>query len=453
MFESIYNISPIFFQNVMVSIAGYEKGLTRYGKPYSQYRRFLSDFDKWPYDEKVQYQNNELKKFIAFTYKNSPYYRSLYAGINLDTVKTIDDLKVLPIIDKEMLREHIDAVYTIPKQAGIDCNTGGTTGKSLVVRSTKEDFMDRMAILDNFKARVGFNNRKMKRATFNGKPIVPRNQIKKVYWRYNAACKQMIYSTFDINEKSMPEYISSLNSFKPDSIDGFFSSIAEIAGYIVRNDINLSFRPVGIFTTSETVTSPGRSLIENAFGCKLYNQYSSSEGAPFITECMYGNMHLEMASGIVETMNEDNEILVTCFLTHGTPLIRYRIGDCMCINSPERACDCGMTSTMVSNIDGRSIDYLYTADGSKINSVNIANMFKYIENSIVKVQVVQSDRDEVVINIVKDERRYTTNDEMRIRQEFAERFGDKMKLVINYVDDIARTKGGKHQLILNRVKE
>ena len=58
--------------------------------------------------------------------------------------------------------------------------------------------MKRMAMFDHFKARVGFEHRAMKRATFNGKHIVPPAQTKKVFWRYNATCKQMIFSSFRI---------------------------------------------------------------------------------------------------------------------------------------------------------------------------------------------------------------------------------------------------------------
>ena len=99
-----------------------------------------------------------------------------------------------------MLRENIESVMTIPESEAEISHTGGTTGKSLTVRSTRDDEFQRMAMLDHFKSRVGFEHLKMRRATFNGKHIVPPRQKKKVFWRYNAACKQMIYSSFHLTE-------------------------------------------------------------------------------------------------------------------------------------------------------------------------------------------------------------------------------------------------------------
>ena len=190
--------------------------------------------------------------------------------------------------------------------------------------------MERMAMLDHFKARVGFEHLKMKRATFNGQHIIPPNQKKKIFWRYNRACKQMIYSSFYINEENIPYYIKSLNKFKPNSIDGFFTCIVDIAQYMERHNIKFEFKPIAVFPTSETLTEHGRELIERVFECKVYDQYASSEGAPFVTECKHQKLHVELASGVFETVDEKtNEIVVTSFTTHGTPLIRYAIGDLM----------------------------------------------------------------------------------------------------------------------------
>lgn len=230
--ETVYENSPIFFQNIMVSVSGYQRNMTRYGKTYYEYRKFLSEFDKWPLERKLEYQRTELIKFIRYAVSHSKFYKKLYKEIDIESIKSIDDLKKMPIVDKEMLRENIDDVITIPRKGAVEGHTGGTTGKSLVVLFTPEDMMKRMAMLDHFKARVGFIHRKMKRATFSGKHIVPPNQKKKIFWRYNAACKQMIYSSFHITEDNIKYYVDSLNKFKPQAIDGFFSCMCDIASYI-----------------------------------------------------------------------------------------------------------------------------------------------------------------------------------------------------------------------------
>lgn len=322
--EKLYDNSPIFIQNIMVSASGYLRNRTRYGKVYFEYREFLEEFDKLTLNEKLKFQEKEFIEFINYAYENSSFYKELYRDIDIHGIKQMSDIKKLPIVDKEMIRANINQVNTVERMGAVEGHTGGTTGKSLVVLMTHEDMMKRMAMLDHFKSRVGFEHLKMKRATFNGKHIVPPNQRKKLFWRYNAACKQMIYSSFHLTEENMKFYVESLNRFKPQAIDGFFTSMCDVARYIERHNIKLRFQPVAIFPTSETLTDSGRELLERVFDCKVYDQYASSEGAPFVTECEKQVLHVELASGVFEHFEENSdEVLVTSFTTHGTPLIRY----------------------------------------------------------------------------------------------------------------------------------
>lgn len=452
--EKLYDKSPIFLQNLMVSLSGYQRNMTRYGKVYNEQRTFLQEFDKLSLQEKLEFQEAELVKFIKYAYENSEFYRTLYKEIDINTIKQVSDLKKLPIVDKEMIRANMNKINTVSRKGAIEGHTGGTTGKSLVILMTPEDMMKRMAMLDHFKSRVGFEHLKMRRATFNGKHIVPPNQKKKIFWRYNAACKQMIYSSFHITEDNMKYYVDSLNHYKPQAIDGFFTSMLDIAGYIERHDIKLEFKPIAIFPTSETLTKSGRELLERIFKCKVYDQYASSEGAPFITECEKQVLHMELASGVFEHFDEgSDEVLVTSFTTHGTPLIRYRIGDSMKFDENlNHLCDCGMESPLVTEIQGRRLDFLYTADGAKINAGNVANLFKNMPNALIRAQAIQNKMDEIKILLEIDKRLYKIEFDQLLIDEFVHKFGNKTKIEIEHVDEIPREKSGKYRMIKNNVK-
>ena len=45
--ENIYDRSPIWVQNIMCSISGYQRSRHRYGKAYWEYRDFLKEFGTW----------------------------------------------------------------------------------------------------------------------------------------------------------------------------------------------------------------------------------------------------------------------------------------------------------------------------------------------------------------------------------------------------------------------
>ena len=450
--QKLYDHVPIWVQHVMVTAKGYANHKARYGKAYFAQRRFLEQFDTWPYEKQVDYQQAELVKFLHYAAQNSPFYKALYKGIDLSGITKIDDLKKLPIVDKEMLRKHSDQILAIPRKGAVAWHTGGTTGKSLVVWNSREDNMERMAMLDHFKAKVGFEHLEMKRATFNGKHIVPPQQKKKVFWRYNAACKQMIFSSFHLSEENIPHYIKELNRFKPQAIDGFFTCICDVANYLERHDMKLVFQPVAVFPTSETLTESGRALVERVFQCKVYDQYASSEGAPFITECAYQVKHMEISSGVFEYFEEGTgEVLVTSFTTHGTPLIRYRIGDAMAFDESRTACPCGSKKPRVKMIEGRQLDFLYTADGAKVNAGNVANLFKNMPNALIRAQLIQERMGEVTALLEVDKSLYAAKYDDLLREEFAHKFGRDSKLTIQHVDAIPREKSGKYKMIKNNV--
>lgn len=449
--EKIYDKSPILFQNIMVSIKGVQNNWHRYGKTYWEYREFYREFDSWSIEKKIEYQNTKLAEFVIHAAHESPFYKEQYNDIDLSRILSADNLSLLPIVDKEQLRKNMDKVFTIPKKDSIEGHTGGTTGKSLVVRFSYDDMMRIMALLDHFKARVGFEHREMRRATFNGKHIIPPNQKRKVFWRYNIACKQMIYSSFHLADDNYQAYVDSLNSFKPQAIDGFFTSMCDVAGYIERYSIPLKFKPIAIFPTSETLTDTGRALLERVFKCPVYNQYASSEGAPFITECSKHKLHIEQSSGIFEHFADTDEVLVTSFHTHGTPLIRYRIGDS--VSFSDEKCTCGNESLMVKDIQGRSRDFLYTAEGVKINGGNVANLFKNMPNALIRAQAIQNEMNSITILLEVDKDSYKGKYDQLLLKEFEHKFGLNTNIAIQHVDEIPREKSGKYRLIVNNVEQ
>lgn len=449
MLQKVYDASPLPFQNLMTTVSGFQKNRTRYGRTYWEHRDWLKQYDKWSLEQKLEHQDALTRNFLSYAANNSPFYRDRYEGVDLSGVRGARDLPRLPTVGKEDLRVNAEDVRTIARRGAIEGHTGGTTGKSLVVLYHPVDQMRRMATLDHFKSRAGFENGEMRRATFMGKHIVPPGREGEDLWRYNAATKQMLYSSFHLTEANLGRYVESLNAFRPEALDGFFMSMVDVASFILRHGIELSFSPVAAFPTSETVTQSGRSLIEQAFNTKVYDQYASSEGAPFVTECAAGALHVEPHSGVFEHREADsNEVLVTSFTTHGTPLIRYAIGDSMTFG-PSEMCSCGISSPTVTSIEGRKDDFLYTPEGGRINAGDVANLFKNMPNSLVRAQLIQESLDCVTALLEVDRETHRSDHEELLREEFRHKFGPKATLNVEYVAEIPREGSGKLRFIKN----
>lgn len=447
-FKKLYKVSPIWFQNVIISIYGYKIYKQRYGKLYFEIFKELINKDYSDYSKELKNQEKLLRIFLEDIIKKSEFYKKLYVGINLTSIKTIDDLKKLPIVNKELFRKNIEEIYTINDKIGISSFTGGTTGTSLKVLFTKDDFQKRMAYLDAFKYRLGIDTFKVKKATFSGRELI-NSKKSKVFWRYNYIYKQRLYSTFDLIDKNMPYYVKDLNKFKPEVLNGFVSALYELASFIDRNNLEIEFKPKAIFTTSETLLPVHRELIEKVFQSKIYNQYASAEGAPFITECKNGNLHYNMDTGIIER-GKDGSMIVTSFTTTGTPLIRYNIGDV--ISFKEGLCQCGSSHPLVENIEGRKVDFLFSKENGKISLSQLADTIKGIPNSIKKMQFIQNNEDSIDILLVVDQKLFIETHTNVILKEMQYRFGTGTSINIKKVLEIPREKSGKFSLIKNNLE-
>lgn len=450
-FKKIYKKSPNSFQNIMISFYGLVLKKQRYGKEYSEYLECLRSKDATNYDLEKKKQDEEFIRFVKFAYDQSPFYKEFYKNIDLLDIQGVDDIKKLPILEKETVRQNIDKMYTLSLNEGIQSNTSGTTGKSMMFVYTKEDMQKRMAYLDFFRESHGFiNNGTMRSARFNAKPIVPPNSTTKIFWRDNFFMRQRIYSGFHTKGDDLKYYVDNLNKFKPTIIEGYPSCIFEVARYIVNNNIKLKFMPKAIFPTAETLLPHYRTMMEKAFKCPVRNQYASSEGAPFITECALGKLHYNMDTGVIE-VGEDGDMLVTCFHTYGTPLIRYRIGDRVKFSSSNEKCGCGSCHPIIDEIEGRGVEFLISKIKGRISAIHLSLSTSVMLNSIKYIQYIQNSLDQIDIFICADET-YKEFMDRKIEEELRYSFGSETKFVFHHVDKIPQGENGKFRMVINNIE-
>lgn len=453
--EKIYINSPHFIQEFMITVFNLRAYKLRYGKFYKHYLNEYSQNDKLSIEELQAIQEKKLVDIFNHAKSNSKFYRKLYENHNLEIGKAFVGLKSLPIIDKEMLRKNIDEVHTIIKNEGVISKTGGTTGKSLEVIYTKENIQERFAILDNFRNSHGYKLGK-KTAWFSGKKILTENDINKHrFWKTDHYHKVRYYSTFHVHQKNLAYYLENLLLYRPEYMVGFPSTMFEIAKY----GLQYNFRfPEGIvkaiFPTAETITQELRNTIESFFNAKLFDQYASSEGSPFIIECSKGNLHQEIQSGVFEILDdEDNptkrgRLIITSFTTYGTPLIRYDIGDM--VELSDETCTCGNSNPLVNRILGRTSDYIYSEEMGKINLGNISNCLKGV-HGVIRFQVIQNELDKLEV-LIETDNSFLDNDEKKFKQNFRDRVGNRITIDLIRTENIPSENSGKFRLVKNHLK-
>ena len=269
-----------------------------------------------------------------------------------------------------------------------------------------------------------------------------------MFWRTNYAIRQRIYSGYHCKGDNVKYYIENLSKYQPQSLDGYPSAMYELARYILDNDIKMTFKPIAIFPTAETLLPHYKAAIEKAFGCPVRDQYASSEGAPFITECKCGRLHYCMDTGVIE-FGDDGEMIVTCFESHGTPLVRYQIGD-RAFLAEDHNCPCGSKLPVVDHIEGRTHDYLYSLKNGKFTSIYMSLVSAEFENSVKAMQFVQEKENEVEVRLVADEH-YQKSMNQIIIDKLHYSLGEEMRISIRQVSELEKDPSGKCRLILNRL--
>jgi phenylacetate-CoA ligase len=168
-------------------------------------------------------------------------------------------------------------------------------------------------------------------------------------------------------------------------------------------------------------------------------------------ECPYGQMHVLPFMGIWEILRPDGtlcepgelgEIVATGLMNHGMPLVRYRLGD-YAAWAPEQSCPCGNNQPIISNLEGRTDDYLTTKDGRKIGRLSTAMKRS---PTIHSAQLVQ-DKPGHAFLLVKPGTGYRNSHGSAVRDDVVERIGD-FSLDVIEVAEIPRTPQGKTVLVV-----
>ncbi|MGI2327524.1 phenylacetate--CoA ligase family protein [Planococcus sp. YIM B11945] len=445
----IYNHSPIHIQNLLTSLAGYWITKSRYSRVYYAFLKELERMDFTNAAAEQKHQEVELQQLIRHAVQNSSFYQKFYKGIDIESIKTLEDLKKLPILEPETARQNIESMYTIRESAAVVSYTSGTSGTPLKFLFTKEDHQKRMAFLDFFKKQHGVVNLQMKRASISAQHFIPKNQQKKVFWRDNHSSRQRLYSAYYCTEKSAQEVIENFELYRPDFIDGLPSAIYELAKWINQRKITLSFRPIAIFTTAETLYPLWKKEIEEAFGCPVRNQYATPEGSPFITECPKGNLHYNMRSGIIETTDEGN-MIVTGFNTYGTPIIRYNIGDRLEFPRVAKRCECGSAHPVLEEVQGWSDDFLQAKCKRKISPFYFSMASGHLANAIKKMQFIQNSLEAIDV-LIEGDVNYTNSMTEVVHEQMEYVFGTDMVFNIRIVEQIPIQPNGKFKLVINNI--
>lgn len=453
--EKLYLILPPMLQNILISAEGHRIKKSRYSHFFFKSLDYAQKRDYFDNEMLVAYQIDKLKRHL-FTATKSIYWKNIFSQYKIDYIfdDPFNELKKLPILNKNTVKEHYKNI--IPSNFSTNvlkpCHTSGTTGSGLNFWETEEAENEQWAIWWRYRIRhaIKLNTWCM---YFGSRPVVPSTQKKPPFWRINYPGKQLFFSSYHLNEKTAIFYLKKMRESKFPWIHGFPSSISRLAQLKMEVDKEPLENLKWITTGSENLLDQQRTVIKEAFGIDVIQHYGLREAVANISQCEYGNLHIDEDFSFVEFLPVENtdyfRIIGTNWSNPAFPLLRYDTGD-ICRLSLNKKCSCGRNSRIVEEIDGRKEDFIILPNGCFIG--RLSSIFKDLIN-IREAQIVQKSLTQIEFRIVRGPRYNNEEDEKQFMLEAIKRLGNQIDISIIYVDSIPRTSSGKLRFVISELQE
>ena len=389
-----------------------------------------------------------LIRSIRHAYENVPFYRRKYdeTGVDINTIRTLDDIKRLPFVTKDEIRENFPETI-VARGINVDaCHysaTTGSTGRSLPFIFTKQTFAFYIATGVRMYTMIGY-----------------RPWHRMAYIKYTDLHYPRLGPFFQTThiKSTIPveDQIAQLREARPDLIIGYASLVYEVARRATPEDLK-HIRPKFIGINSELSTRDQRTFISETFGCPVYDEYSTEETWMIASQCRHHNYHIFTDNVWVEFLDsngqevapgEMGEIVLTTTRSPAMPFIRYRIGDVG--RYSDAACPCGLGFPLLASFDGRADDCFILPSGKFVSSLKLLNTFtmyikKYL-HLLEEFKVTQVSSELIIIRIVKGSR-YDDSQLEELLADLRRLLDDSVSIKFEFVDAIEKSDGIKRKAI------
>ena len=435
------------------------------GTHVEQTAKFLEQAESWSKERLEVFRLEKLQRLVKYSYENVTFYHRLFDSIGLtpDDIKTLDDIRKIPILTKETVRTHssefVSKAININDRKIKPAKTGGTTGMPLVFykNTATRDFTwgsyrrwygwmgvginDRAAVL--WGARTVLTDKKTLRDRF-----------------VNMFGNTLTINCFNLNDESLPGVAHQIIDYQPVILRGYLSAVFQLAVFF--NEQRLTIPSLkAISSTTETLLPIYRNYIEETFGVKMFDQYGCGECNGMAYECeAHEGLHVTEEHCIVEVLDDNDNpifdkpgrIVLTDLDNDAFPFIRYENGDCAIMSSKE--CSCGRHSSIIRELAGRTKDTIILKDGSEVHGVLFTDMFHELGYDnfeyFTRFQIYQQNRGDFECRLETTDKPLP-KEKLKEIQDALHRFGNNV--VVKLLPKLENDPSGKFRYIISDIKE
>jgi phenylacetate-CoA ligase len=426
-----------------------------------------SEFDRHSYlslTELETYQLSRFKQTLSHAYEKIPYYRKLFDAhhVHPSQIAGLADSTAIPFLTKDTLSRSfgeltaLDAANYRPQRL----HTSGTTGAKvsfLVDRSSNVlEFVHYWRFWGWHGYRLG--NRF---AELSAESFLPIEENTFNYFLFNPLLNRVLINSLLLSRANLGTYLDLFKNSKPLFLKGLPSNLYVLA-LLCREIGNHGIRFRAIFSQGENLFPHQRELIEDVFASPLYDSYGHLERTAAISQCPFGSYHVHADYGLVQFVEPADfpvlavplepgqsvaEIVGSSLHNLSMPLIRYRTGDLVILDSRQKRCACGRTFPLVHSIIGRDTDIVITPDKRAVTALYTA--LNRMPN-LACGQIVQESIDTLVVKVVPKDKGLGDTSEaiIKVLHSFT---GPAMRVLVRFceAEELYASQGKKFKAIVS----
>ena len=315
----------------------------------------------------------QLKKFkvsMKYAMDNSSFYRRKYqeTGITPDDIKILDDVRHVPMVDKNEFRlaqqekepRPYGELLGVPlEQVMSHSHTSGTTGVPVYLPDSFESFEDWKESWCYCLYGMGFRNTDIVFMPF------PYN-VYLGFWLGHLSAQKIgctVVPGGGLDTKSRIRTMKEVGATATMCTPTYGLHMAKVAtemGLDLANDLNIN----KILVMAEPVTQETKLELEKLWGADVYEHIGTGESCAWAATCTEKKgMHVLEHFYLMEVLDketlskpvkpgEEGIGVVTSFGRRSFPCVRFNLWDIMTISKEQ--CTCGRTSKMIESVPGRA---------------------------------------------------------------------------------------------------
>ena len=261
------------------------------------------------------FQEQKLLELLRYVNINSPFYKRLFEKENIDvrTIKTLEDLILLPVTTKEDLQKYNDDFLCIPANKIIDYSTtSGTLGEPVTFGLSDND-LERLA----YNEAISFNCAGIKEGDIvQMMTTMDRRFIAGL--AYFLGLRKLKVGVIRVGAGIPELQWDSILKYKPTYLITVPSFLLKLIEYAEIHNIDINNSGIkGAICIGESLRNQDFSMntlslkISEKWNIKLFSTYASTEMSTAFTECEHsngGHHHPELI--IIEVLDKNNEPVI-----------------------------------------------------------------------------------------------------------------------------------------------